>query len=60
MLADEPTGNLDSGNAAAVMDLLLGRVRERGSTLILVTHDEELARRSADRIVWLRDGRLET
>jgi predicted ABC-type transport system involved in lysophospholipase L1 biosynthesis ATPase subunit len=58
VLADEPTGNLDSGNAAVVMELLLGRVREQGATLILVTHDEELAGRSAERIVWMRDGRL--
>jgi predicted ABC-type transport system involved in lysophospholipase L1 biosynthesis ATPase subunit len=60
VLADEPTGNLDSGNAAVVMELLLGRVRERGATLILVTHDEELARRSAERITWMRDGRIES
>jgi predicted ABC-type transport system involved in lysophospholipase L1 biosynthesis ATPase subunit len=60
VLADEPTGNLDSTTAAVVMDLLLGQVKARGATLILVTHDEELARRCADRIVWLRDGRLES
>jgi ABC-type lipoprotein export system ATPase subunit len=60
VLADEPTGNLDSGNASVVMELLLGRVAQRGATLILVTHDEELARRTAERIVWMRDGRLET
>ncbi len=58
VLADEPTGNLDSSTAAAIMDLLLGHVRQRGATLLLVTHDEELARKSADRIAWLRDGRL--
>jgi ABC-type lipoprotein export system ATPase subunit len=60
VLADEPTGNLDSGNACVVMELLLGRVAQRGATLVLVTHDEELARRTAERIVWMRDGRLET
>jgi ABC-type lipoprotein export system ATPase subunit len=59
VLADEPTGNLDSATAAAVMDLLLGHVQKRGATLVLVTHDEELARKSADRIAWLRDGRNE-
>jgi predicted ABC-type transport system involved in lysophospholipase L1 biosynthesis ATPase subunit len=58
VLADEPTGNLDSPTAAVVMDLLLGHVRARGMTLVLVTHDEELARRTADRIVRLADGRL--
>jgi predicted ABC-type transport system involved in lysophospholipase L1 biosynthesis ATPase subunit len=60
LLADEPTGNLDSATAQAVMDLLLGHVSGRGTTLVLVTHDEDLARRSADRIVWLRDGQLES
>jgi ABC-type lipoprotein export system ATPase subunit len=58
VLADEPTGNLDSSTAAAIMDLLLGHVHRRGATLLLVTHDEELARKSADRIAWLRDGQL--
>jgi ABC-type lipoprotein export system ATPase subunit len=58
VLADEPTGNLDSATAGTVMELLLGHVSRRGMTLVLVTHDEELARRSADRIVWLRDGQL--
>ena len=58
VLADEPTGNLDSATAGAIMEVLLGRVKARGATLVLVTHDEELARRSADRIVWLRDGQM--
>jgi ABC-type lipoprotein export system ATPase subunit len=58
VLADEPTGNLDSATAGSVMDLLLSHVSARQATLVLVTHDEELARRSADRIVWLRDGQL--
>jgi ABC-type lipoprotein export system ATPase subunit len=58
VLADEPTGNLDSATAAAIMDLLLGHVQQRGATLVLVTHDEELARKSANRIAWLRDGVL--
>jgi ABC-type lipoprotein export system ATPase subunit len=58
VLADEPTGNLDSATAGAIMELLLGHVSARQATLVLVTHDEELARRSADRIVWLRDGQL--
>jgi ABC-type lipoprotein export system ATPase subunit len=59
VLADEPTGNLDSATAAGIMELLLGHVRARAATLVLVTHDEELARRGADRVVWMRDGRLE-
>jgi ABC-type lipoprotein export system ATPase subunit len=58
VLADEPTGNLDSATAAAIMEVLLGHVKKRGATLVLVTHDEDLARKSADRIAWLRDGRL--
>ena len=57
LLADEPTGNLDSATGAAVIDLLLRLKRERGSTLVMVTHDEALARH-ADRIVTLRDGRI--
>lgn len=56
ILADEPTGNLDSVSATAVVDLLLARVRDLGATLILVTHDEDLAARTADRIVRMADG----
>jgi predicted ABC-type transport system involved in lysophospholipase L1 biosynthesis ATPase subunit len=58
LLADEPTGNLDSATAGEIMELLLSHVRRQESTLILVTHDEELARRCADRVVWLKDGML--
>jgi len=57
LLADEPTGNLDSATAGGVMELLFGQVRERGMTLLLVTHDEELARRYTDRTVRMQDGR---
>jgi predicted ABC-type transport system involved in lysophospholipase L1 biosynthesis ATPase subunit len=60
LLADEPTGNLDSASAAAVMELILQQVRERGVTLVIVTHDEELAKRSADRVIRMRDGRVAT
>ncbi len=57
LLADEPTGELDSGHARGILDLL-GRVRaERGSTLLLVTHNPEVAARAA-RHLTLRDGRL--
>ncbi|TAJ97887.1 MAG: ABC transporter ATP-binding protein [Candidatus Manganitrophaceae bacterium] len=57
LLADEPTGNLDSANGARVMELLLQLHRDQGSTLILVTHDSALAAR-AERILSLRDGRV--
>jgi putative ABC transport system ATP-binding protein len=57
LLADEPTGNLDSANGARVIDLLLQLHRDQGSTLILVTHDPSLAAR-AERIISLRDGRI--
>jgi len=58
VLADEPTGNLDSATARQVMDLILDHVREHRSTLVLVTHDEELARSSTDRVIRLKDGQL--
>jgi putative ABC transport system ATP-binding protein len=57
LLADEPTGNLDSTTGAAIVDVLFGLNRERGTTLLLVTHDAVLAER-ADRVVSLRDGRI--
>jgi putative ABC transport system ATP-binding protein len=57
LLADEPTGNLDSRNGAHVFELMLGLNRRSGATLVLVTHDHELAAR-ADRRVSLRDGRV--
>jgi len=57
ILADEPTGNLDSKTAADVLDLLFGVSRERGLALLLVTHDEALAKR-CDRVVRLHDGRI--
>ena len=58
LLADEPTGNLDSATGAKVLDLLLDMQRRTGSTLVLVTHDAEVAAR-ADRRIYLRDGRIE-
>jgi len=57
LLADEPTGNLDSQNGAAVLNLLDEMRRERGVTLILATHSEPAAGR-ADRRLEIRDGRL--
>jgi putative ABC transport system ATP-binding protein len=57
LLADEPTGNLDSRNGRHVFDLMTEMNRRGGATLLLVTHDHELAAR-ADRRVSLRDGRV--
>jgi putative ABC transport system ATP-binding protein len=57
LLADEPTGNLDTVSAAVVVDLLFAIQRARGTSLVLVTHDETLAAR-CDRRVRLRDGRI--
>jgi putative ABC transport system ATP-binding protein len=56
ILADEPTGALDTANAVGVIDLLLGMQREIGATLIMVTHDRDAASR-LDRQIHLRDGR---
>ena len=58
VVADEPTGNLDEATGRQVIDLLFAGHAERGSTLILVTHDTALAGR-CDRIVRLRSGRIE-
>jgi putative ABC transport system ATP-binding protein len=57
VMADEPTGNLDSTNGRLVLDLLLERNRSKGTTLVLVTHDAEIASR-ADRKIVLKDGRI--
>jgi putative ABC transport system ATP-binding protein len=57
LLADEPTGNLDSANGDAIMDLLFNLRDQHGSTLVLVTHSDTLAAR-CDRVITLRDGRL--
>jgi lipoprotein-releasing system ATP-binding protein len=57
LLADEPTGNLDSHTASVVFDLLIERVRMQQASLILVTHDQQLAAK-ADRILRLSDGLL--
>jgi putative ABC transport system ATP-binding protein len=57
LMADEPTGNLDSANGQHVLDLLLQLNREEKTTLILVTHDRRLAE-YADRIIALHDGRV--
>jgi putative ABC transport system ATP-binding protein len=57
LFADEPTGNLDRETGRAVVELLLGLNRERGTTLVVVTHDPELASR-ATRVVQLAGGRV--
>ena len=55
VMADEPTGNLDSANGQRVLELLLSRNRDAGTTLVLVTHDPQVAA-LADRRITLRDG----
>ena len=55
VLADEPTGNLDSVNGEHVLELLTGRQRESNTTLVMVTHDPQIAGRADRRIHW-RDG----
>lgn len=57
LLADEPTGNLDRETGAAVETLMFAECRRRGITLVLVTHNRELAEQ-ADRVVTMRDGRI--
>ena len=57
VLADEPTGNLDSGTGRQVIELLMRVNRQHGRTLVLVTHDSDLAA-LADEIISLRDGRI--
>lgn len=57
VMADEPTGNLDSTNGRLVLDLLLDRNRKAGTTLVLVTHDPEVASH-ADRKIVLKDGMI--
>ena len=58
LLADEPTGNLDAENGRHIVEILLGIHERRGTTIVLATHDQELAAR-ADRILVLKGGRIE-
>ena len=57
LLADEPTGNLDTTNGHMVLDLLIALNRREGTTLVLVTHDQQISEQ-ADRRITLRDGRV--
>ena len=59
LLADEPTGNLDSVNSARIMEILTGIQKNRGMTLIVITHEDEIAR-SAPRHIRIRDGRIQS
>jgi putative ABC transport system ATP-binding protein len=58
LLADEPTGNLDSNRAAEVINLLDDMRKRDGKTIVMVTHDRELASRYATRIIRLKDGKV--
>jgi putative ABC transport system ATP-binding protein len=57
LLADEPTGNLDSVNSARIMEMLIGIHQRRGMTLVVVTHENEIAN-AAPRHIRIRDGRI--
>ena len=57
LLADEPTGNLDSENAELILELIMRLRREQNFTLILVTHDMGIARKAA-RVITMKDGRI--
>ncbi|HEY2858129.1 MAG TPA: ATP-binding cassette domain-containing protein, partial [Terracidiphilus sp.] len=57
LLADEPTGNLDSANSARIMEILTGIQKAHGMTLIIITHEDEIAR-SAPRHIRIHDGRI--
>lgn len=58
LLADEPTGNLDSVNSGHIMEILIDLQRRRGMTLVVVTHEQEIAR-TAPRLIRMRDGKVE-
>ncbi|WP_164155372.1 ABC transporter ATP-binding protein [Sandarakinorhabdus rubra] len=57
IFADEPTGNLDAATGETIVELLFGRLVETGATLVLITHDADLARR-CDRVITMRDGQI--
>lgn len=57
IMGDEPTGNLDSTNSDRVFDILRDLASEKGQSLLIVTHDEDFAKRT-DRIIWMEDGAI--
>lgn len=57
ILADEPTGNLDSKNSREILDLLKESNKQYNQTLIMITHDMNIAK-EADRIIWVEDGKV--
>ena len=59
VLADEPTGNLDSNNGKLILELFRDTVKERGQTVVMVTHDPRAAA-LADRVIGLRDGLVDS
>ncbi len=59
ILADEPTGNLDSSTSAEIVDLLVSLNKDKGLTVMMVTHDRETAESVSDRIIILKDGSIE-
>lgn len=58
ILADEPTGNLDTKNGKMIIDFLK-ELNKKGKTIIMITHDKDLALSHADKIYWLKDGKIE-
>ena len=58
LFADEPTGNLDTTTGHSIVDLLFSRGKELGATLLIITHDPELAE-YCDRVLVMHDGRIE-
>lgn len=58
LYADEPTGNLDSKTTKEIMDILVSRVRQKGVTLVMVTHNKELTE-DADKVIYMLDGRIQ-
>ena len=59
LFADEPTGNLDSANGRGILEILLDLRRERGATLVMVTHNSEMSA-PADRVITLKDGQVDS
>ena len=58
ILADEPTGNLDSSTSAEIIEILVKLNKEQGKTIVMVTHDEEIAGKVSDKIIRLKDGMM--